>query len=120
MRKLKFHEKKLLKKVDFLEWKSDNKNQITVMRKYHIQKPQDYLTYNKMAGQIRKLVNQLSLLHPADSYRAITTNKLVEKLYVMGLITAKKSLSCCEKITVSSFCRRRLPIVMMRCKMAET
>ena len=26
MRQLKFHEKKLLKKVDFLKWKSDNEH----------------------------------------------------------------------------------------------
>ena len=40
--------------------------------------------------------------------------------YNMGLITSKKSLSLCAKITTSSFCRRRLPVVMVRLKMAET
>jgi U3 small nucleolar ribonucleoprotein protein IMP3 len=38
----------------------------------------------------------------------------------MGIITAKKSLSQCEKVTVSAFCRRRLPIVLVRLKMAQT
>jgi U3 small nucleolar ribonucleoprotein protein IMP3 len=38
----------------------------------------------------------------------------------MGIITAKKSLSQCEKVTVSAFCRRRLPIIMVRLKMAES
>lgn len=38
----------------------------------------------------------------------------------MGIITAKRSLSQCEKVTVSAFCRRRLPIVMVRLKMAES
>ncbi len=37
----------------------------------------------------------------------------------MGLISSKK-LSDCEKITVSSFCRRRLPVVLVRLKFAET
>jgi U3 small nucleolar ribonucleoprotein protein IMP3 len=38
----------------------------------------------------------------------------------MGLINAKNSLSTCEKISASSFCRRRLPVVMVRMKMSET
>ena len=46
MRKLKFHEQKLLKKVDFLEWKSDNNvRETTVMRRYHIQNREDYSKY---------------------------------------------------------------------------
>jgi len=44
VRNLKFHEKKLLKKVDFIDWKSDNNLQeIKVMRRYHIQKRDDYI-----------------------------------------------------------------------------
>jgi len=45
---------------------------------------------------------------------------LLEKLYNMGIITAQRQFSQVDKITVSSFCRRRLPIVMCRLKMAET
>lgn len=38
VRKLKHHEQKLLKKVDFLQWKSDNNlREVEVMRRYHIQ-----------------------------------------------------------------------------------
>ena len=37
MRELKFHEKKLLKKVDFLNWKKDgNVREIAVLRRYHV------------------------------------------------------------------------------------
>ena len=44
MRKLKFHEKKLLKKVDFLTWKKeDNLRESKILRRYHIQKREDYL-----------------------------------------------------------------------------
>lgn len=43
MRKLKFHEQKLLKKVDFFNWKSDNNlHQVKILRKFHIQKRDDY------------------------------------------------------------------------------
>jgi len=43
VRKLKFHEQKLLKKVDFLQWKHENNiREIQVMRRYHIQNREDY------------------------------------------------------------------------------
>ena len=43
VRKLKYHEKKLLKKVDFVSWKADtNIREIQILRKYHIQKRDDY------------------------------------------------------------------------------
>lgn len=38
MRQLKHHEQKLLRKVDFLQWKSDaGHREIAVMRRYHVQ-----------------------------------------------------------------------------------
>lgn len=43
VRKLKYHEQKLLKKVDFISWKVDNNlHEIKVMKRYHIQKREDY------------------------------------------------------------------------------
>ncbi|KXS12595.1 alpha-L RNA-binding motif-containing protein [Gonapodya prolifera JEL478] len=122
MRELKFHEKKLLKKVDFLQWKGDSTlREVQVMRRYHLQKRDDYMMYNRLCGQIRKLANRISLLDPRDPFRAEKTDALLEKLYQMGLITsAKKGLSEADKVTVSAFCRRRLPLVLCRLKMSET
>ncbi len=37
----------------------------------------------------------------------------------MGIVDATNSLSVVEKLSVSSFCRRRLPVVMVRLKMSE-
>lgn len=46
VREFKYHEKKLLKKVDFLQWKSvDNLKEVQVMRRYHIQNREDYSKY---------------------------------------------------------------------------
>ena len=103
---LKYNERKLLKKVDFLQWKSDQSlHETKVMRTYHVQKREEYVKYNRLAGQVKKIANKLSLLDPRDSFRASKTELLLEKLYQMGLITAEKSLSQCEKITVAAFCR---------------
>ncbi|KAF9895536.1 Small subunit (SSU) processome component, partial [Lobosporangium transversale] len=76
--------------------------------------------YNKLAGSINSLANKISLLPPQDPFRRKQEEALLEKLYSMGLITAQKQFSQVDKITVSCFCRRRLPIVMCRLKMAET
>ena len=38
----------------------------------------------------------------------------------MGIVNSTASLSAIEKLSVSSFCRRRLPVVMVRLKMSET
>ena len=44
----------------------------------------------------------------------------MRRLYAMGVITTKKSLVQLEKLSTSAFCRRRLSVVMVRLKMAET
>ncbi len=62
----------------------------------------------------------ISLLDPKDPFRDTKTDLLLDKLFKMGIINTKSSLSQCEKVTVSAFCRRRLPVVMVRLKMAET
>ncbi|TPX44125.1 hypothetical protein SeMB42_g02800 [Synchytrium endobioticum] len=121
MRKLKFHERKLLKKVDFLEWKTDpTLRQNVVIRRYHIQDREHYIKYDKLCGRIKRTANLLSLLDPRDPFRSKTSEALLDKLYQMGLVSSKETLSQCDKITASSFCRRRLPIVMLKLKLSET
>ncbi|CAI4523460.1 CCN_G0024760.mRNA.1.CDS.1 [Saccharomyces cerevisiae] len=122
VRKLKHHEQKLLKKVDFLEWKQDQGHRDTqVMRTYHIQNREDYHKYNRICGDIRSLANKLSLLPPTDPFRRKHEQLLLDKLYAMGVLTTKSKISDLEnKVTVSAICRRRLPVIMHRLKMAET
>jgi U3 small nucleolar ribonucleoprotein protein IMP3 len=120
MRKLKHHEKKLLKKVDFLWQRENNLREIQVMRRYHINNRQDYHEYNKVCGMITKLVNKLKSMDKADEKRIQITNFLLDKLYFMGLTTTKKSLSVCEKLPASALCRRRFSVVVVRLKFCET
>jgi U3 small nucleolar ribonucleoprotein protein IMP3 len=91
-----------------------------ILRRYHISKREDYHKYNRIVGQIQKTANKLKKLDPKDPYRIETTTKLLEKLFNMGVVNAKNSLAVCEKVSASSFCRRRLPIIMVRLKMSET
>ncbi|KAJ8905711.1 hypothetical protein NDN08_002216 [Rhodosorus marinus] len=121
MRKLKHHEYKLLKKADFLQWKKENNLRETrVLRRYHVQNPEDYHKYNKLVGLITKLAAKLKELDKGDDVRVKRTEDLIDKLYDMGLIPTKKNLESCAKISVSTLCRRRLPIVLVRLKYAET
>lgn len=121
MRKLKYHEQKLLKKVNFYDWKrTNNVREVKVLRKYVIQNREDYTKYNKICGYITKLVSKLRLLPENDEFRIKMTDELLDKLYDMGLINYKSSLAECEKITVSSFCRRRLAVLLFRLKFVQT
>mmetsp|Transcript_3901 Transcript_3901/g.11672 ORF Transcript_3901/g.11672 Transcript_3901/m.11672 type:complete len:183 (-) Transcript_3901:128-676(-) len=121
MRSLKYHEYKLLKKADFLNWKRENNLRETkVLRRYHVQNPEDYHKYNKIVGLITKLSNKLKELDRTDAVRVRRTEDLITKLYDMGVLPVKKNLDACSKVPVSAFCRRRLPIVLVRLKYAET
>lgn len=120
MRKLKFHEKKLLKKVNFLEWKREGGHrEPNVMRRYLITGRDDYKKYSSLCRMVQKLVNILKQIDPRDPYRIEMTDALLEKLYNMGVITTRKSLAVCENLSVSSFCRRRLSTILVRLKFAE-
>ncbi|XP_059642864.1 uncharacterized protein LOC132284749 isoform X3 [Cornus florida] len=114
MRKLKFHEKKLLKKVNFLEWKREGGHrEAFVMQRYHITGRDDY------KKSVQKLVNILKQMDPKDPFRIEMTDALLEKLYNIGVIPSRKSLALCERLTVSTFCRRRLSTVLVHLKFAE-
>ncbi|GAB2215962.1 hypothetical protein Droror1_Dr00023726 [Drosera rotundifolia] len=120
MRKLKYHEKKLLKKDDFLTWKREgNHREAFVMQKYHITGRDDYKKYSTMCKMVDDLVNKLKQLDPRDPFRIETTESLLKKLYDMGVISDKGSLAVCDKLKVSSFCRRRLSSVMVKMHLAE-
>ena len=121
MRKLKHHEQKLLKKVDLLHWKTkDNPNENHVLRRYHVTDRDSYNRFNQLRGLIAKLANKLSSeLPPEDPGRQRISRLLLNKLHLLGLISVIRDLGQCEKLTVSAFYRRRLPVVMMRLKMAE-
>jgi len=121
VRKLKFHEEKLLKKVDFISWEVDNNlHEVKILKRYRIQKREDYTKYNKLSREIRDTANKIKELDPKDPFRVDASANLLEKLHQIGLIPTKWSLDLCDRVTASCFCRRRLPVVMVRSKMADS
>ena len=120
VRKFKYHEQKLLKKVDFMEWRSDKKHHAAaIMQRFYISKRAEYAKYQHLCGHITAFVAKIQKLDPRDPFRLRLAKRLLEKLYAMGLVSHQRSLSVCDKLCVSSFCRRRLPVVMVRNRMAE-
>mmetsp|Transcript_7780 Transcript_7780/g.16644 ORF Transcript_7780/g.16644 Transcript_7780/m.16644 type:complete len:182 (-) Transcript_7780:201-746(-) len=120
MRQLKHHEQKLLRKVSLYSWKGDDNIRVAkILRRYHIQNREDYVSYTQICGMVTKLSNKLKTLKPDDPFRIAMTDQLLDKLYNTGILTTTKSLKKAEEITASALCRRRLPVVMVRMKMAQ-
>lgn len=121
VRRLRFHEKKLLKKVDFISWEVDNNlHEVKILKKYYIQKREDYTKYNKLSRHVRELARKVKELDVKDPFRAEATSQLLEKLYNMGLVETKRGLELADNVNASSFCRRRLPVMMVKNHMAQT
>lgn len=69
VRKLKHHEQKLLRKTDFITYKQDNGHRDhNVIRRYMIQKPEDYNKYNRLCG--------VSALWSGKSLRLMLSDKI--------------------------------------------
>ena len=90
------------------------------MRRYHTQNRDGYTSYTKIVGMVTKLSTKLKTLKADDPFRIAMTDQLLTKLSDMGVINKASSLKNAEDITASAICRRRLPVVMLRLKMAET
>ncbi|KAI1929109.1 U3 small nucleolar ribonucleoprotein imp3 [Ophidiomyces ophidiicola] len=125
VRKLKHHEKKLLRKVDLYTYKSDNNHRETTIRqRYHLQDPLDYRKYNALCGSLRQLAHKLSAMDPESPFRKEIESQMLEKLWSMGILKQSREqgagLSKVENdVTVSAFARRRLGVVMTRNGMVQ-
>ena len=121
MRELKHHEKKLLRKVSLYSWKGDtNVRQASILRRYHIQDRQDYIAYEKICGHVTSLCAKLKTLPADDEFRIQMSDQCLTKLFDLGIIDSTSNLEKAETISISMFCRRRLPLIMVRNKMSQT
>ena len=84
---------------------------------------EDYVAYERMCGYVTSLSSKLQSLPPSSPFRIDLidlTDQLLTKLYNLGVIDGKGSLEKADRVSVSGFCRRRLPVVMVRLKMSQT
>lgn len=110
MRKLKYHEKKILKKVDFVNWKH-NVKEIAIMRRYGIDR-HEYQAYHKLCLEIKQVAQEIIDLKDEVS-RVKLTDAMTDKLYGLGLIKTKR-IKKCLTLDVKAFCRRRLPVFIVQ------
>uniref|UniRef100_A0A4W3H015 U3 small nucleolar ribonucleoprotein protein IMP3 n=1 Tax=Callorhinchus milii TaxID=7868 RepID=A0A4W3H015_CALMI len=75
--------------------------------------------YNKLSREVRELACKIRDLNEKDAFRAQCTSRLLEKLYSTGLIPTKQGLHLCEYVSASAFCRRRLPTILVKLRMAQ-
>ena len=118
-RKLKYHEQKLLKRTNLFHWKKENNLRVgEVMSRFCLKSSEEYHNYNRLVGKIQHFTNFIRQMSPDNEVRIERTNKFVDRVYKLGLIDVP-TLSECEKINVSSICKRRLPVVLTQLKFCE-
>ncbi|QMW47593.1 hypothetical protein G4B11_011072 [Aspergillus flavus] len=124
--KLTIVSNRLLRKVDFYNYKSDGGHrEHEVRQRYYLQNDLDYKKYNALCGSLRQLAHKLSQLDPdSDPIRKKVESEVLDKLWRMGILKQSREqgagLSRVEReVTVSAFCRRRLAVIMARSGMVE-
>lgn len=117
-RQLKYHEKKLLRKHDFMQYEQDNWHEPFCITKYHLEDREDYRRYMRLVGLIRQLMTHLRYLPAESKIRMQITQQILDKLFDMGLIKERLGLAEVDKVGVEAFCKRRLPTLVRDLKMA--
>ncbi|KAI5185876.1 U3 small nucleolar ribonucleoprotein IMP3 [Nematocida homosporus] len=117
MRHLKYHEQKLLRKVDLLDWKgTSSQREHLITQRFKLEDRETYVRYSLVVGKIRRLALALAKLNDNDDVKIQMVKELVAKLHTLGLVKGKSLLDC-AKVGVSSFCRRRLSTIVADLKM---
>ncbi|NXT03540.1 IMP3 protein, partial [Jacana jacana] len=93
VRKLKYHEQKLLRRLELVSWEAAGGSlaEVKALRRYRLGRREDYV-------------------HAAA---------LLEKHYGLGLVSSRRSLAVCESLSAAAFCRRRLPCLLLKLRMAQ-
>lgn len=122
VRKLKYHEQKLLRRLDLVNWEASGGNlaEVRALRRYRVGRREDYVQYKALARAVRALARRLRDLGPASAaFRARCAAALLEKLHGLGLVNSRQSLAVCESLSAAAFCRRRLPCLLVKLRMAQ-
>jgi len=120
MRKFKPHEKRLLRKVDFLKWDTDNIASKIVKRKYNLSSNKEYNFFNRTVGLIKKLHSVLSHLDNNNKTKKRISESLVYKLQELGVMKKEDDFESLKKMTVSDFLERQITFVMKKIKIGNS
>lgn len=70
--------------------------------------------YNKLSREIRELAERIAKLDASEPFKTEATTMLLNKLHSMGVSNDQLTLETAAKISASHFCRRRLPVIMVK------
>lgn len=63
----------------------------------------DVFRYNKLSREIREVACKIKALDQNDPFRTDCSAKLLEKCYILGLISTKWDLSLCGRVSENYF-----------------
>ncbi|KAF0890943.1 hypothetical protein E2562_005067 [Oryza meyeriana var. granulata] len=102
MRKLRFHEQKLLKKTNFLDYKRERGHRdATVTQRYLLVERDDYKKYIGICLMVQKLVNIIKQMDPRDPYRSEMIDMLLDKLRRLATVMVKLKFAEHQKEAVT-------------------
>ncbi|OXB53899.1 hypothetical protein ASZ78_001393 [Callipepla squamata] len=122
VRKLKYHEQKLLRRLELVSWEAAacGRAELRALRRYRVGRREDYARYKALSRDVRAVARRLRDLGPESAaFRARCSAALLAKLYAVGLVGSRRSLAVCERVSAASFCRRRLPWLLLKLRMAQ-
>ncbi|KAJ9593430.1 hypothetical protein L9F63_015016 [Diploptera punctata] len=76
--------------------------------------------YKKLSREIRELARKIKDIDEKHPFRVESSAQLLEKLYLLKKTVLKWDLELCNNVNASSFCRRRLPVMMVKSKMCAS
>lgn len=127
LRPLKPHEQKLVKKVDFYNWKNENPREerrtLLAIQKYGLRDRTEFRRYQRIASQVNDCIKGLRRLPSNDHYVAFKREQLervAAKLHEMGVLDSPDELQKMKTVPAERFCRRRLSTVLKMRDMAPT
>jgi len=70
--------------------------------------------YYKLSREVRELTEKITRLDASDPFKAEATDMVMQKLHGMGIANDHLTLESASRTSASHFCRRRLPVVMVK------
>lgn len=127
MRKLRYHESKLLRKTNFLKYDDKTSIEHKLISMYQIEQREDIYKYKKIVQMVRQISESL-VCHRRESNNEkrdfcnkvdLYIKHLTNKLYSHGLIQDRQLISA-YKLRINDFCERRITTLLKRLNFANS
>lgn len=123
MRKLKYHESRLLRKSSFTSWDPKISNLKTsyhqfLQSRYYINDFNTINTYSNLKNLIRKTSIKIAKLKNTNFKKQLLIKKLIKPIKDLKIIP-KVNLESCFDVKIEDICERRISNILVKNKMVE-